>query len=46
VEDHFSVADYSRKYLELYKRVIAGEKLNVKAPKLIFNKRAEELLPF
>lgn len=46
VEDHFGIFDYTKKYVEAYLKVIAGEQLNPTAPAFAGSKRAEDLLPF
>jgi len=46
VEENFSIEKYSEKYLELYKKVIAKEKLNQFIPHYKLKQRAEDLLDF
>ena len=46
VEEKFSIKDYTRKYLELYRQVTKKIPLGPSAPTLQGGKRAEELLPF
>ncbi len=46
VEEQFNVTRHALAYLDLYKKVIQGEKLNTQKPTLIFHSRAENLLPF
>ena len=46
VEDNFTLKKHAESYLELYKRVIAGESLNPAPPTYQFKQRAEILLPF
>jgi len=45
-ETHFNIGRYTEKYLELYKKVISGEKLNSSLPTYKLLQRAEDLLPF
>lgn len=45
-EARFGISMYTEKYLELYKKVIRGEKLNSSPPTYQLLQRAEELLPF
>ncbi len=44
VEDHFAINQHALKYLELYKKVIRGEKLNSIKPSYKLSNRAESLL--
>ena len=46
VEDNFAINQHTLKYLELYKRVMRGEKLNPVKPTYKFERRAEDLLDF
>jgi glycosyltransferase involved in cell wall biosynthesis len=46
VEDKFNITRHAHAYLDLYKKVIQGEKLNSHNPSLIFKTRAENLLPY
>lgn len=46
VESRFSISDYTNKYIEIYKKVISGEKLNNKKPELRGTIRPENLFPF
>jgi glycosyltransferase involved in cell wall biosynthesis len=45
-EDNFNLTKHANSYLELYKNVIAGKKLNSKNPTYQFSSRAENLLEF
>lgn len=45
-EKTFAIDQYSKKYLELYEKVIKGETLNSKPPTLTLKEKAENLLPF
>jgi hypothetical protein len=46
IEEHFSISVHTKKYLELYEKVISGEKLNSLNPEFVYKERAENLLPF
>lgn len=46
VENNFGITKLTHEYVELYKRVIAGEKLNAKAPSWNLPHVAEHLLDF
>ncbi|MDD0852567.1 glycosyltransferase [Halobacteriovorax sp. GB3] len=45
-EEHFSINLYTQRYVELYKKVVAGRSLNDQNPHFPGPKRAEDLLPF
>lgn len=45
-EENFSISQHTKAYIELYKKVCAGEKLHENRLKLTGSKRAETLLPF
>lgn len=45
-EENFGIELYTKRYLELYKKVIKGEKLNATPPSYKLSTRAEELLPY
>ncbi len=45
-EKNFGIEKYTANYLNLYKKVIGGEKLNSTPPTYQFKTRAEDLLPF
>lgn len=46
VETNFSAEVMAKNYLEKYERILAGELLNVEAPKTLSNHNFNELLPF
>jgi glycosyltransferase involved in cell wall biosynthesis len=46
VEKNFSIAKHTQEYLELYKKIIAGNSLNSAKPSYNLAERAENLLPF
>lgn len=46
VEERFNITKHAVAYLELYKQVISGKKLNSQNPSWAFTSRAENLLPF
>ena len=46
VEEKFSISEFTRKYLELYRQVTKGITLNPKAPTLRTGERPEDMLPF
>lgn len=46
VEDHFSIAQYTKSYLSLYEKILSKEELHQTNPCYRLPTRAEELLPF
>lgn len=46
VEDRFNFRTYSQKYIEVYERVIAGDKLHQEQPRWQFDRAPQELLDF
>ena len=46
VEEHFSIATFTRRYLELYQKVMEGKRLNDAPPAWKYSQRAETLLNF
>ena len=46
VEENFSIATFTRRYVELYRKVVEGERLNAVSPAWKYPQRAEMLLEF
>lgn len=46
IEDNFNMSLHTDRYIEVYKEVLSGKKLNDKNPVALFTTRAEDLLPF
>ncbi len=45
-QEHFAIAGYTQKYLNLYKKIIKGEKLNSSYPSWALSTLAQDMLPF
>lgn len=46
VEDNFSIEVFTKKYIDIYKKVLSGETLNSKSPTWSRQSEAQHLLPF